>query len=103
MILLIVSWRIQVVNDISSKLDLSGSVETVESIDANHMSMARCGDRQDVRYRAISGVLNQFIRTGLVPEEGATSEQILQVKSDLQGPHGGIANIPSGLDSGERL
>ncbi|KAK3905061.1 hypothetical protein C8A05DRAFT_41968 [Staphylotrichum tortipilum] len=34
-------------------LDLPRSLETVESIDANHMQMARCGDRADPRYRAI--------------------------------------------------
>ncbi|KAK4249589.1 putative kinesin light chain [Corynascus novoguineensis] len=51
----------KVVDDFSSKLDLPRSLETVESIDANHMQIARCGDRADPRYRAIVGVLQQFI------------------------------------------
>ena len=52
----------QVVDDFSSKLDLPRSLETVESIDANHMQMARCSEKADARYRAIVGVLQQFIR-----------------------------------------
>ncbi len=40
-------------------------LETVESIDANHMELARCSGRDDVRYRQISGVLKQFIRKEL--------------------------------------
>ncbi|KAK4244388.1 putative kinesin light chain [Corynascus novoguineensis] len=51
----------KVVDDFSSKLDLPRSIETVESIDANHMQMARCTDRADPQYRAIVGVLQQFI------------------------------------------
>ncbi|RYP33538.1 hypothetical protein DL767_004713 [Monosporascus sp. MG133] len=53
----------KVVDDFSSKLDLPRPLETVESIDANHMQMARCGDRADPRYRAIVDVLHQFIRS----------------------------------------
>ena len=49
--------------DFSSKLDLPRTLETVESIDANHMEMARCRDRADPRYRAILGVLMQFMRS----------------------------------------
>lgn len=59
------SDSIQVVDDFSSKLDLSRTQETVESIDANHMEMARCDSEDDARYRQISGVLKQFIRTEL--------------------------------------
>ena len=51
------------VDDFSSKLDLPKSLETVESIDANHMQMARCSDRSDRRYKDILGVLKQFIRS----------------------------------------
>jgi tetratricopeptide (TPR) repeat protein len=50
------------VDDFSSKLDLPRNLEIVESIDANHMEMARCHDRADPRYRAILGVLRQFMR-----------------------------------------
>jgi tetratricopeptide (TPR) repeat protein len=49
------------VDDFSSKLDLPRTLETVETIDANHMEMARCHDRADPRYRAILGVLKQFM------------------------------------------
>jgi hypothetical protein len=50
------------VDDFSSKLDLPRTLETVESIDANHIQMVKCGSREDASYRAISGVLRQFIR-----------------------------------------
>ncbi|KFZ16903.1 hypothetical protein V501_02016 [Pseudogymnoascus sp. VKM F-4519 (FW-2642)] len=53
----------KVVDDYSSKIDLPQALETVEGIDANHMEMARCHDRLDQRYRAILGVLKQFMRT----------------------------------------
>jgi hypothetical protein len=33
-------------------------------MDANHRQMARCSDRTDARYRAILGVLKQFMRSG---------------------------------------
>ena len=47
----------------SSKLDLP-MLETVESIDANHMQMAKCKDRSDESYRFIAGVLKQFLKRG---------------------------------------
>ncbi|ELR09120.1 hypothetical protein GMDG_03700 [Pseudogymnoascus destructans 20631-21] len=52
----------KVVDNFSSKLDLAREQETVETIDVNHMEMARCGSRDDVCYRQICGVLKQFIR-----------------------------------------
>ncbi|KFY67480.1 hypothetical protein V496_01551 [Pseudogymnoascus sp. VKM F-4515 (FW-2607)] len=52
----------KVVDNFSSKLDLAREQETVETIDANHMDMARCNSREDVCYRQICGVLKQFIR-----------------------------------------
>ncbi|KUJ20834.1 uncharacterized protein LY89DRAFT_682496 [Mollisia scopiformis] len=55
----------KVVDNFSSKLDLAREQETVETIDANHMEMARCSSRDDARYRQICGVLKQFIRTEL--------------------------------------
>jgi hypothetical protein len=51
-----------VVDDFSSKLDLPQALETVESIDANHMQMARYSSRDDQGYRAISGVLKAHVR-----------------------------------------
>ncbi|RYP56631.1 hypothetical protein DL770_010820 [Monosporascus sp. CRB-9-2] len=55
----------EVVDDFSSKVGLPRPIETVESIDANHMDIARCGDKTDIQYRAIIGVLKQFILTQL--------------------------------------
>jgi hypothetical protein len=54
-----------VVDNFSSKLDLPRELETVESIDANHMQMARYSSRDDQGYRAISGVLKAFVRQEL--------------------------------------
>jgi hypothetical protein len=54
-----------VVDDFSSKLDLPRGLETVESIDANHMQMARYSSRDDQGYRAISGVLKVCVRQKL--------------------------------------
>ena len=53
--------EIQVVSDFSSKLGLP-TMERVESIDANHMQIARCRDRSDESYRFIAGVLKQFLK-----------------------------------------
>jgi len=58
------------VDDFSSKLDLPQSLETVESIDADHMQMARCCDRADPQYRAIVGVLQQFMQRMVQDETG---------------------------------
>ncbi|KAL3962842.1 hypothetical protein ACCO45_004365 [Purpureocillium lilacinum] len=49
----------KVVDDFSSKLDLPRELETVESINANHRQMTKCGNRSDPQYRAILGVLKQ--------------------------------------------
>lgn len=48
------------VDEFSSKVDLP-SHETAESIDADHMQMARCSKKADQQYRVISQVLRQFI------------------------------------------
>jgi hypothetical protein len=61
------------VDDFSSKLDLPKKLETVESIDANHMEMARCYNKDDSRYRAISGVLKRFIRKELGGRETSSA------------------------------
>ena len=52
----------QVVDDFSSKLGLPNTLETPESIDANHMQMARCTDRSDESYRSIVGVILQSLK-----------------------------------------
>ncbi|KAL2018181.1 hypothetical protein VTK56DRAFT_1206 [Thermocarpiscus australiensis] len=90
----------KVVDDFSSKLDLPQSLETVESIDANHMQMARCSDRADPRYRAIVGVLQQFIRrivldgyrTGLREEPSIASGVETGVAETGGGPDGALAS-----------
>ncbi|KAH0566263.1 hypothetical protein GP486_000338 [Trichoglossum hirsutum] len=56
----------KVVDDFSSKLDLPRNLETVESIDANHVQMARYCSKDDQGYRAVSGVLKSFIRQELL-------------------------------------
>ncbi|KAK1633204.1 hypothetical protein BDP81DRAFT_473894 [Colletotrichum phormii] len=57
----------KVVDNFSSKLDLPQSLETVESINANHMEMARCSSKTDERYRAIVGVLRQGVSAMIAP------------------------------------
>ncbi|KFY28037.1 hypothetical protein V491_00670 [Pseudogymnoascus sp. VKM F-3775] len=64
----------KVVDNFSSKLDLSREQETVETIDANHMEMARCNSRDDASYRQIYGVLKQFIRARLSSRETNTAD-----------------------------
>jgi hypothetical protein len=55
----------KVVDDFSSKLDLPKELETVESIDANHIQMARYCSKNKHGYRAISSVLKNFVRQKL--------------------------------------
>lgn len=81
-------------DDFSSKLDLPRSLETVESIDANHMQMARCGDRSDPRYRAIVGVLQQFIHPTVLDGNGRLQE----VSSTASRVDASIAEIGGGFD-----
>ena len=63
-------------DDFSSKLDLPRTLEAVESIDANHMQMARYSSRDDQGYRAILSVLKSFIRqereSKIIPPANAT-------------------------------
>lgn len=65
----------KVVDDFSSKLDLPRPLETVESIDANHIQMVRCSSKEDARYRAISGVLKQYIRKEILHENAIASQE----------------------------
>ncbi|KAI0145536.1 hypothetical protein GGR57DRAFT_506731 [Xylariaceae sp. FL1272] len=52
----------KIVDDYSSKVGLASPFEIVESVDANHMEMARCRSKTAPQYRAIVGVLKQFMR-----------------------------------------
>ncbi|KAI0466857.1 hypothetical protein F4859DRAFT_518693 [Xylaria cf. heliscus] len=54
----------KVVDDYSSKVGLPPPLETVESIDANHMQMARCRHKTDPQYRDVVEVLKQCVRSG---------------------------------------
>ncbi|KAI0115314.1 hypothetical protein F4814DRAFT_460095 [Daldinia grandis] len=55
----------KVVDDFSSKLGLPETQEEVETIDADHMQMARCSKKTDQLYEIISGVIKGFIAEGL--------------------------------------
>ncbi|KAF2675937.1 hypothetical protein K458DRAFT_323244 [Lentithecium fluviatile CBS 122367] len=85
----------KVVDDFSSKLDLPRGLETVESIDANHMQMARCSDTSDPQYRAVVGVLKQFMRSG--KSSGAlTSSTLKSVQMSTAHPLTPFLIYPSG-------
>ncbi|KAL6355476.1 hypothetical protein LRP88_11068 [Fusarium phalaenopsidis] len=53
----------KVVDDFSSKFDLPPTIQTVESIDADHSRMTKFSDKDDPGYRAVLGVLRQFVRS----------------------------------------
>ncbi|KAK2591961.1 hypothetical protein QQS21_010333 [Conoideocrella luteorostrata] len=76
-----------VVDSFSSKLDLTQDVETVESIDADHMQMVRCSDRKDPKYRAILGVLRHLIRSMTLsvatPTPLEALERTIQAEGDV--------------------
>lgn len=85
----------QVVDDFSSKLDLPRSLETVESIDANHMQMARCRDKADPQYRAVVGVLQQFIHRTMPDGNGTRLQEISSTVSRVEAS---LAETGGGLD-----
>ena len=70
-------------DDFSSKLDLHGGLETVESIDANHMAMARCRSTEDPRYRAIAGVIRQFVRKEHPKKKPAAGEYVCMLYQEI--------------------
>lgn len=86
-------------DDYSSKLDLPRPLETVESIDANHMQMARCSDRTDPRYRAIVGVLKHFMRSGALDGDGNMAQGMLSVVSRMETQREATAGEISGAPS----
>ncbi|KAI9706228.1 MAG: hypothetical protein M1812_008242, partial [Candelaria pacifica] len=82
----------KVVDNFSSKLDVP-RLETVESIDANHMQIARCKDQSDESYRAIVGVLKQFLKRDCLsadlPNRSDTriqKEEISRTKKEIESP-----------------
>lgn len=66
----------KVVDDFSSKFDLPPTIQTVESIDADHSHMTKFSDKDDSGYRAVLGVLRQFARSKPQPR----TEQQLEAK-----------------------
>ena len=71
-------------SDFSSKLDLPRALETVETINANHMQMARPNDRADERYRVISGVLKHFLRKHVLDVDVGRNRQSISRRLDPQ-------------------
>ncbi|KAI8651259.1 NB-ARC domain-containing protein [Fusarium keratoplasticum] len=63
----------KVVDDFSSKFDLPPTIQTVESIDADHSRMAKFSDKDDPGYCAVLGVLRQFVRSSSEPK---TEQQV---------------------------
>ena len=57
------------VDDFSSKLGLPPGIETVETIGANHMRMAKYSSKDDEGYRAIAGVLKAYIGKELISQQ----------------------------------
>ena len=57
------------VDDFSSKLDLPQALETVETIGADHMRMAKYSSKDDEGYRAIAGVLKAYIGKDLKSQQ----------------------------------
>ena len=68
------SWQVKVVDDFSSKINLSPAQEMVETIDANHMQMTKYSSKDDSGYRAVLGVLKAFIGHTLKTQEKAPAE-----------------------------
>ncbi|KAK2594152.1 hypothetical protein QQS21_008151 [Conoideocrella luteorostrata] len=73
-----------VVGDFSSKLGLP--LETVESIDADHMAIAKCTSRLDPRYLAISGVIKGYVRA--IAEKNDTIERPIRARRNDTAPVG---------------
>ncbi|KAJ4183425.1 hypothetical protein NW767_013592 [Fusarium falciforme] len=63
----------KVVDDFSSKFDLPPTIQTVESIDADHSRMTKFSDKDDPGYCAVLGVLRQFVRSSPEPK---TEQQV---------------------------
>ena len=87
----------QVVDDFSSKLDLAREIETVESIDANHMQMARCSSTSDTNYRQILGVVKQYLknselRHGIGSDEVPVISQTNMYMPEGQRQAGGLSS-----------
>ncbi|KAF2468687.1 WD40 repeat-like protein [Lindgomyces ingoldianus] len=93
--------QVQVVDDFSSKLDLPRSLETVESIDANHMQMARYNSKDDQGYRAVCGVLRSFILQELESKQIAPAAYYgpLAPLSGPSGRHEPLGGLPNAANA----
>ncbi|UPL00108.1 hypothetical protein LCI18_011042 [Fusarium solani-melongenae] len=74
----------KVVDDFSSKFDLPPTIQTVESIDADHSRMTKFSDKDDPGYCAVLGVLRQFVRSS--PEPKSEQEVEARVKATTVTP-----------------
>ena len=79
------------VDDFSSKLGLPQSLETVESINANHMQMARCSKKSDELYRAMVGILTAFLGDSQLDSDKARTQpaRVAIAIDDVQPPASG--------------
>ncbi|KAI0854709.1 hypothetical protein F4860DRAFT_95665 [Xylaria cubensis] len=82
----------KVVDDYSSKVGLPPAFETVESIDANHMQIARCRNKADPQYRDVVGVLKHFIRSGKLSGQIQDSTSAIHIESE-RGPSQGELGV----------
>jgi hypothetical protein len=64
------------------------------------MQMARCSDRRDPRYRAISGVLKQFLRSWVRERVGDRVEGIPSASSHVETHRAANTGEVSGGPSG---
>ncbi|KAF2686316.1 hypothetical protein K458DRAFT_430168 [Lentithecium fluviatile CBS 122367] len=85
-------FKMIVVDDFSSKLDLPRTLETVGSIDANHMQMARYSSKDDQGYRAVCGVLRSFI------QEEPESQKIAPASAPDVSTPGALFMVPFARD-----
>ncbi|OAF98490.1 uncharacterized protein CC84DRAFT_520216 [Paraphaeosphaeria sporulosa] len=77
----------KVMNDFSSKLDFPQTLETVESINVDHMQMARYSSRDDEGYRAILSVFRGYISNELRSKAKARIEsRTLRRRTHLRHP-----------------
>ncbi|CAH0026249.1 unnamed protein product [Clonostachys rhizophaga] len=77
----------KIVDDFSSKMDLHRGLETIQSMDADHRQIAKCSNKEDPRYRAILGVLKQFVSEEIDCLAGEGISHIESKSSTASGKH----------------
>lgn len=83
----------KVVDDDSSRLGITG-IETIETIDADHRQMVRCSSRSDPQYRAVLGVLKQFLHSSKPGHESTASPAMDNLSISLR-PEVKTKSLPS--------